>query len=192
MSYPSESQAEMRSEHAQLAPFAEEKNNQRKIPAFTTRGIPLPFTSMESSQRDWFYFLCSHSFCLSLPNNFEKLNLDGGNFSVWNKEVQKGPWKWFWTPPPFPWGPQEEWYHRKAYTTLLSSLDAKLYPSIPDGLTASEVWGLLYSLFNSDSLESTARLTSEFYNTKLRFGASMAEHLGKLKALRNWCSRTTP
>ncbi|KAG8124679.1 hypothetical protein E2320_019910 [Naja naja] len=87
----------------------------------------------------------------------------------------KGPWKW---------GPQEEWYHRKAYTTLLSSLDAKLYPSIPDGLTAGEVWGLLYSLFNSDSLGSTTRLTSEFYNTKLRFGASMAEHLGKLKALR--------
>ncbi|KAG8139361.1 hypothetical protein E2320_002122 [Naja naja] len=147
MSYPSKSQAEMRSEHAQSAPFAEEKNNQRKIPALTTRGIPLPFTSMESSQRR------------DLGNGSGPPHLSLG-------------------------GPQEEWYHRKAYTTLLSSLDAKLYPSIPNGLTAGEVWGLLYSLFNCDSLGSTTRLTSEFYNTKLRFGASMAEHLGKLKALR--------
>ncbi|KAG8147191.1 hypothetical protein E2320_022731, partial [Naja naja] len=194
-SYPSESQAEMRSEHAQSEPSAGERNNQRKIPALTTKGIPLPFTSMESSQRyhgQGAGSICSapiYSAASALPNNFEKLHLDGGNFSIWNKEVQvcllkEGTLEMVLDPPPFPWGPQEEWYHRKAYTTLLSSLNAKLYPSIPDGLTAGEVWGLLYSLLNSDSLGSTTRLTSEFYNTKLRFGASMAEHLGKLKALR--------
>ncbi|KAG8148115.1 hypothetical protein E2320_022904, partial [Naja naja] len=194
-SCPSESQAEIRSEHAQSAPPAGERNNQRKITALTTRGIPLPFTSMESSQRyhgqgaGSIFSAPIYSAASALPNNFEKLHLDGGNFSICNKEVQvcllkEGTLEMVLDPPSFPWGPQEEWYHRKAYTTLLSSLDAKLYPSIPDGLTAGEVWGLLYSLFNSDSLGSTTRLTPEFYNTKLRFGASMAEHLGKLKALR--------
>ncbi|ETE62968.1 hypothetical protein L345_11280, partial [Ophiophagus hannah] len=185
----------MRSEHAQSVSSAGERNNQRKIPALTARGIPLPFTSVESSQRyhgqgaGSIFSVPIYSAASALPNNFEKLHLDGGNFSIWNKEVQfcllkGGTLEMVLDPPPFPWGPQEEWYHRKAYTTLLSSLDANLYPSIPDGLTAGEVWGLLYSLFNSDSLGSTTRITSEFYNTKLRFGASMAEHLGKLKALR--------
>ncbi|KAG8139403.1 hypothetical protein E2320_002168 [Naja naja] len=151
MSYPSKSQAEMRSEHAQSAPFAEEKNNQRKIPALTPRGIPLPFTSMESSQRYHGHGTGSifsapiHS-ASPLPNNFEKLHLDGGNFRVWNKEMQvcllkEGTLEMVLDPPPFPWGPQED-------------------------------------------LGSTTRLTPEFYNTKLRFGTSMAEHLGKLKALR--------
>ncbi|KAG8123030.1 hypothetical protein E2320_018418 [Naja naja] len=126
-----------------------------------------------------------YSAASALPNNFEKLHLDGRNFNIWNKEVQvcllkEGTLEMVLDPPTFPLRDPR----RVAYTTLLSSLDAKLYPRIPDGLTAGEVWGLLYSLFNSDSLGSTTRLTSEFYNTKLRFAASMAEHLGKLKVLR--------
>ncbi|XP_060539222.1 uncharacterized protein LOC132709480 [Pantherophis guttatus] len=153
-------------------------------------GIPMPFTTGSFQPFEQLPMQFNGNNFVTLPNNFEKLHLSGQNFKKWCKEIQiillrENTLDMIKRPPPLPWSPEIEFLHKRAYTTLLSSIDTALYASLSDGLTAQEVWTALYNLFHSDNMAATSRLSRRFHNYKLKPGVKMGEHLAMLKAMRD-------